>query len=203
MKPGLEISFAMLVLGAFSIGALSQSPEKATPEKDAELKLRIIPNKETYALHEKVFTKTEFTNLTDKTLCFPEPVQDCINSVSGYVITRGSPLVSSPEVEQFICVIDGRVGSREKLLADIKNRWIKLVPDAVYVTRSTEAKVSLDIAGQWLLKASYHPPEAAFGSVETSKYAVSAAREVGCAVPEMKVSDVPIAIIVVPSKNDK
>jgi hypothetical protein len=53
----------------------SLARDKTPQPKVPELKIRIVPSKEKYTLRLKVLAKTEFTNLTDKTLCFPEPSQ--------------------------------------------------------------------------------------------------------------------------------
>ena len=43
--------------------------------------------------------------------------------------------------------------SGEQLESLIKNRWIKLPPNAVYTTRFAEAKASLNQLGDWRIRA--------------------------------------------------
>jgi hypothetical protein len=57
---------------------------------------------------------------------------------------------------------DGGGASGMDLESEIKNRWIKLPPNAVYTTKVAEAKSSLNQPGDWRLRASYHPPVGAF-----------------------------------------
>ena len=204
VKRRLEIFLALFALGVCSICALSQAAENTLLRKAPELKLRIMLGKETYTLHEKVFTKAEFTNLSDKTLCFPEPVQDCVDSVPGYLITKGEAPANTPgEHEQFICVRDGRAWPGEKLPSEIEQRWIKLAPNKVYVTKSAEANVIFDVPGQWRLETTYHPPEGPFHPAEFRRHIESAARMVGCTIPETAVSAEPITVNVVPRADEK
>jgi hypothetical protein len=86
-----------------------------------QLKLRIIVDKEIYALHERVMVKSELTNLTTKTLCFPVPDQDCETTGIGSIITTGDP-VNAGEVDRFICHAErrrmgggARIGNKESL----------------------------------------------------------------------------------------
>lgn len=197
----LQVVFA---LGVCSICAFSQGPENALPRKAPELKLKIIPGKTIYALHEKAFTKAEFTNVSSKILCFPEPVQDCMDSVPGYLITKGAPVNSREEVEQFICVIDRAVPwPREKLVTEIEQHWIKLAPNGVYVTKSADVQVNLSVPGQWQFEATYHPPEGAFHPAESRSYLQSAAQIVGCTIPDAEVSAEPIRINVSSTSDQK
>ena len=69
------------------------------------------------------------------------------------------------------------------LESDINNRWIKLSPNAIYVTKAAEAKATLDQVGDWRLSASYHPPEPAFGR-DYKKVVQSAAVHASCNLPD-------------------
>jgi hypothetical protein len=197
VKLRLKTFLISLAVGACAISVPAQTAGKALPHKAPELKIRIVPSKETYALHEKVFTKTEFTNLTDKTLCFPKPAQACQNTGSGSLITTGEA-VATGEGEQFICHIDARGTPREELLREIEEQWVKVAPGAVHTSKTAGAQVNLDTPGQWRLKAAYHPPEASFGNTtEFRTFLQSTAERVGCAVPEMYVSAEPVTVNVV------
>lgn len=202
MNHRLEIFFLSLILGTCSIIAHSQATARA-PQSNAAvpktpaLKLKIVPSKETFTLNEKVFTKSELTNLTEKTLCFPNPALDCEDTNSGSLITTGEA-VASGEGEQFICHIDGRSATREQLLHEIEEKWVKVAPGVVYTTKTSEAQVSLGALGQWRLKASYNPPQASFGNAkEFNALLQSAAQSFGCVVPEDVVAE-PILITVIP-----
>jgi hypothetical protein len=164
------------------------------------LKLRIVVDKDIYTLNERVMVKAEFINLTSRTLCFPVPNQDCESSRTGSVMTTGDPV--NAEGEQFICHLDGGGAAGAELESEIKSRWIKLPPNAVYVTKAAEAKVTLSKVGDWRLQASYHPPEPAFDS-DYKKVLQSAAQTVGCDLPGSSVVAQPKIINVLPpdSKN--
>jgi len=71
----------------------------------AQLKLRIVADKDIYTLNERVLVKAELTNLTSTTLCFPVPDQDCESSRTGSVLTTGESVNTGGE--QFICHLDG------------------------------------------------------------------------------------------------
>jgi hypothetical protein len=193
----------VLILGANSLLCLSQTATKFLQPKAPELKLRILPNKEAYVLNEKVFTRTEFTNLTDKTLCFPEPAQGQQVPASGYLITEGEA-PDAQERDRFIEVFDGiGIWQREKLLSEIEKNWIKVSPNAVYVTKLADAKLELQARGQWRLRTTYRPPEGSFHPAEFKQYLQSTAQTVGCTVPEISASADPVTVNVVPAPEQK
>jgi hypothetical protein len=165
--------------------------------KRPQLKIRIVVDKDSYALHERVMVKSELTNLTSKTLCFPVPDQDCESTAIGWIITTAVP-ASAMEFDQFICHADGGGVSGVKLESEIKNRWIKLPPNAVYTTKPAEAKTNLNRVGDWRLRASYHPPVGAF-SPEYLKTLQSTAERVGCVVPDSIAVAEPRSISVLPA----
>jgi hypothetical protein len=191
----------VLTLLAFPSFAQTRTAEKkkALQPKSPELSLRIVPDKGTYVLREKVFTKTEFVNRTDKTLCFPEPSLDGQDEASGYLTMRVvslNPDGSSIGNDQFLEHFPGGMAwPREKLLSEIEERWIKLAPNQVYVAKSRTANLSS--TGKWQLSAIYNPPECPFNIAECTLYVKSAAQSVGCVVPEMVVTSPSAAINVV------
>jgi hypothetical protein len=202
MKLRLEVSLVLLVVGGCVVWVQSQDSNK-TPNTAPQLKLKIIPSKETYSLNDRVFTKSELTNLTDKTLCFPQPVQDCESTDFGSLVTTGEA-VATDENERFICHLDGRSAPREQLLREIDEKWVKVAPGTVYTSNTSEAQVSLSTFGRWRLRASYHPPEAAFGNANQFRTSLqSAAQSFGCVVPEKYVSAEPVIITVVPATDQK
>ena len=99
MQQFLTVSL-VFTLGACAIGTASQTVASKDRSATPVLQLRIIPSKETYAPSESVITKTVFTNLSDKLLCFPKPEQGRQVAVQGYLIIQvvappGHPTLSA------------------------------------------------------------------------------------------------------------
>jgi hypothetical protein len=165
----------------------------------------MILGKETYSLHEPVFIKTEFTNLSDKTLCFPKPDQGRTNSVQGYLAMEVTAPPGDTEIEKFIEVIDGKgVWPREKLLSEIKQRWIWLPPHEVYVPDPAQVQTEFNFPGNWQIEETYQPPEGSFDRAgEYRKYLKSAALSVGCTLPETEVSAQPVTINITAAPEKK
>jgi hypothetical protein len=185
----------LLALLSF-LGVCMFAQQPAQPQ----LKLRIVADKDIYTLNERVIVKAEFTNLTSKTLCFPVPNQDCESTRTGSVVTTGESV--NPGGEQFICHLDGGGAAGTELESEIKNRWVKLPPNAVYVTNAAEAKATLSEVGDWRLSASYHPPEPAFNS-DYKKVLQSAAENAGCSLPDSSVVARPKIINVLPPPKNR
>jgi len=205
VKKYRRVFFIMLAIAASSICAQSQTSveSKTIRPSPPELRVKVISSKETYFLREDVFSKAEFLNLTDKTLCFPEPAQDCEITGTGSVITSGEALVAE-ERETFVCHADSRGRPREELLTEMEQHWIKLAPNAAYTTKLAKAQVRLSVVGPWRLKAIYHPPECSFSTAaECASYLQSAAQRVGCVVPEVVVTAAPVTVNVVPPPDQK
>lgn len=190
----------MLFASAVASICAALPPQNSERELRPELELTAKFNKVTYGIREKLLRQVEFKNISSGKLCFPKPDQDCVNSVPGYLSTKGIPLDASSDHFLFICHIDARSPwPRETLLSEIRNHWIKLAPGEDYVSETVEAQVLLDVAGIWRLETTYRPPGAAFGRPEEfRRYIESAAREVGCNVPKAVVSAEPVSIKVVP-----
>jgi hypothetical protein len=169
--------------------------ERPVPLSSPQLKLRIITDKDIYTLNERVMARVEFTNLMTKTLCFPIPNSDCESSETGSAVTTGESVKTGRD--QFICHLDGGGVGRPELESAIENHWIKLPPNAVYLTKAAEAKVTLSEVGDWRLSASYHPPEPAFNR-DYKKVMESAAEEAGCTLPDSSVIAQPRTISVLP-----
>jgi len=210
VKKCLRLFFVMLVVAAFSVGVQSKTSDKkkALHPKTPELKLRIVPDKETYVLYERVFAKAELLNLTDKTQCFPEPAQGVEVPSSGYLVTTAG-LLDPPENEQSESdqFLEGFCGGltwpAEKLRSEIEESWVKLAPNQVYVVKLTKALVNLRSSGQWQLKATYQPPQCSFNFDECMKYLRSEAKKVGCTVPEIRISAESIQVNVAPPPDQK
>lgn len=149
-----------------------------------QLQIRTLPDKSTYSLSEKVIVKSELTNVSAKTLCFPIPDQNCETTTTGWIVTIGEPVHpgNAEERERFICHVDGGGEIGDKLESQIREQWIKLPPGGVYVTKATEAMATLNEVGKWNLTASYHPPVGAFNPKYTTTLQ-TAARKAGCELP--------------------
>jgi hypothetical protein len=167
-----------LTLALVAVSVLAQ---RAAPP---QLQIRILPNKSTYSLTEKVIIKSELTNVSAKTLCFPAPDQNCETTNTGWIVTTGERInpANSEERDRFICHADGGGEIGENLDSQIRERWIKLPPGGVYVTNAAEAKARLNEVGDWKLTASYHPPVGAFNPKYTTTLQ-TAARKASCELP--------------------
>lgn len=182
----------------FAVGLKQQSkPETEAPQ----LKLRVIPEKTTYRLGEGVFVKTEFTNVSGKTLCFPQPATEFEATYPGYVTTFGDLPAESDSDEMSDHYDSGPPWPEAKLLPEIRSRWTKLEPDAVYVTDSSKPRTSFRVAGSWRLMSTYHPPESAFNTADSRRYLARAAESLGCTIPR-KVSSEP-AYVEIADENTK
>ncbi len=154
------------------------------PLPKPELRLRIIPEKQMYVLNETLFTSTEFTNLTDKTLCFPEPEQRHEDPVVGFIAFTGTG-PHGREWDHFTDHYDGTMPSDEKLMAEMQHTWIKLAPNQIYVTNRSAAPFILNSAGEWKLRAVYHPPVAPFAAEKSRIKLQLLGERVGCAPPQL------------------
>jgi hypothetical protein len=186
------VLLAALVLAVCTLAQKTEAPQ---------LKLRLVTEKDLYTLNERVMVKSELTNLTSKTLCFPVPDQDCETTAIGSIITTGDP-VKAGQVDRFICHADGGGPSEAQLESEIKNRWIKLPPNAVYTTKFAEAQASLNQLGDWRLRASYYPPVGAF-SRDYVTVLQSAAERMGCKLPDSEAVAEPKIIRVLPANRDR
>jgi hypothetical protein len=170
------------IVATLSLFALCALAQQAT---SPALRVRIIVDKDTFVVGEKVFVKTELTNLTSKTLCFPVPDPACSNARTGWIVTTGQPVISTAERDKFICHVDGRGKVGAELASEIKNLWIKLPSNAAYVANATEG-IALSEGGVWQFTASYHPPEGSFAA-EYKSILQSAAQKAGCQLPDSTV----------------
>ncbi len=190
-------------LSLFGIGIFAVTMWSQTSKPNVSIELRTISDKETYALKESIMVKSELTNLSTKVLCFPRPSQVCEDSALGYLVTKGIPPAGARDTDQFVCHTDGGgTWPREKLILEIKQKWIKLAPGKQYVTETIHVPIDLTAAGQWQLETTYHPPEGAFQPTKFRDYLNSAAKEAGCWVPQGKVIAEPISITAV-QKTEK
>jgi hypothetical protein len=201
MLQPLTFSLA-LALGILAIGTPAQTLPSVDQPGTPLLQLKIISSKETYAVNETILTKTIFINLSDKTVCFPEPVQQVHVPEQGYLAIQVERR-GGPEREQFLGAFHGRPSlPHEKLLLEINQKWIKLPPNETYTTESVRAPAPIDTPGQWQLHETYFPPQGSFSASYRNKLE-AAAKEVGCVLPVTQVSNetASINIIAPPEKN--
>jgi hypothetical protein len=200
MKRGVLLAVTLVLwTGRFYPFAWSQTSAIPVLSKRAELQMRIVPDKATYSLKDKLATAIEFINLTEKTLCFPKPSRQTEVPARGFVrITTIGPK-GSDEGELLIDHYDGGITwPVEKLAQEIREQWIWLAPNAVYRTSPEQTIAELRVSGQWRLEATYRPPEGSFHPAESKNYLNSAAQIAGCSVPQKVVSAHPISVIVSP-----
>jgi len=191
----ISLSFSFSV---FAIGTPPQTVASKDRLGTPVLRLKVISNKETYAVKESVLTKTTFTNLSDMVLCFPKPEQGRQVPAQGYLAIQVAGPPSAKEYEYFLEHIDRRgTWPREKLLLEIEQDWIKLPPNETYTTASARVTATFDVPGQWRLTETYLPPEGSFGGDAYRKYLTSAAKSVGCTLPVTEVSAETVAINIV------
>src|SRR5262249_54575770 len=150
----------LVVAGSCVLGALAFPQQAAKPQ----LRLRLLVDKETYSLKEKVIARAELTNLTSNSLCFPVPDLECDTTGTGAVVVFGEPVNENGEIDKFICHADSTGLTEAELDRQIREQWIKLAPNGVHVTSPTEAKLILNHLGNWTLRAAYHPPRGSFSA---------------------------------------
>lgn len=189
----------LAALAMWSPLARSQKSTKPATKKKPQLKLRIVVEKETYFLNEKLFTKTEFTNLTNTTLCFPEPEQRFEDPVVGDLTVLGTGPKGSRDY--FVEHFDGVMPDDEKLLADTQQTWIQLGPNQTYVTRRAPARFELDTPGEWKLRAEYTAPVAPFNPEGSRERLRNLAQKVGCTPPEIDATSAIERISVVSARD--
>jgi hypothetical protein len=189
----------LIVLGVCSPFAWPQTSKSPVKPRVSELKLQIIPEKETYSLADRLSVRTEFTNITGRTLCFPQPSQKDEVPAQGYVITEAIGPPDTPGEDHFLDHYDGGgTWPLDKLVQEIRERWIWLAPNAVYRTGLAQIRTNFSTPGQWRLEAAYHSPEGSFHPAEFRKYLSTAGRIAGCTVPQSVVSAEPISLSVSP-----
>jgi hypothetical protein len=191
------------VVVAFSVCALSKTQLHDSSQKKPDLKVTVIPEGKNFVLHESVYTRVEFRNLGPKTYCFPKPSRDCTNDFPGSAVTTGRPAVeNNEEFRQFICHYDsGGPPRASNLESEIKQRWVMLAPNDVYLGDRAEAKVNLNLLGEWRLETTYSPPTGAFNPAAVKKYLTSMAERAGCILPQAQIESEPVTIQVVDAAN--
>lgn len=189
------------VVTAFSVCALSETQHHDSSEKTSGLKVTVIPDKEIFVLHERVYTRVEFRNLGPKTYCFPKPSRDCTNDFPGSAVTTGRPVANNGDIEQFICHYDSGGPKASSLESEIKQHWVILAPTDVYLSDSAEVKVDLNLLGEWRLETTYSQPQGAFNPAAVKKYLTSKAKSVGCILPPAPIKSEPVTIQVVDVSN--
>lgn len=171
----------------------SQSQE-AVKDQPPELTLRIILGTENYFVRDMVSPRAQFTNVTNTTLCFPEPPLGYVAADMG-VLTTSLKGPEGHDNDEFPEGFDGRgTASRKELLRIVKEHWVWLGPNESYTTKSVPVKSPLDVPGQWRVEMSYRPPEGSFQSAKYRKYLSSVAKSAGCRLPQIEVTAQPISL---------
>jgi hypothetical protein len=70
----------------------------------------------------------------------------------------------------FFCHVDARGKWESELEQSVKSDWIRLEPGKSYVTKYAKVQPKLDVTGQWILLATYTPPEAHFHAITRNCY---------------------------------
>jgi hypothetical protein len=195
MDGRIKVCLTTAVVATFSICASSNSQLRDSSQKTPDLKVTVIPEKLIFALHEIVYTRTEFRNEGTKTYCFPKPSPDCTNDFPGSVVTTGRSISSNKDFDRFICHNDGRSVRTSK--AEIMQHWVMLAPKTVYLSDRAEAKVDLNSLGDWRLETTYSQPQGAFNPSAAKKYLTSQAESAGCILPPGPIKSEPVTIQVV------
>lgn len=188
------------VVVAFSVCALSKTQFHDSSRKTSDFPVAVIPEKQVFVLHERVYTRVEFRNSGTKTYCFPKPSRDCTNDFPGSAVTTARPVSNTgDDFEQFICHYDGR--STKTSESEIRLRWVMLAPKAVFLSDRAEAKVDLNSLGEWVLETTYWQPQAAFNSAAVMKNLTSKAESAGCILPPGPIKSEPVTIRAVDVAN--
>ena len=176
------VSYA-LAFAVCSLTSSSQTPETNELAGVPDLVLQIVPEKRSYRLNERGFARVEMRNQSKKTLCFSRPSQECRDSWPGSVLVTANPVFAT-ENEMFICArCGGGTYPLEKLIAEIKTRWIWLAPNETYIMPAAPILADLRVMGRWELRAAYSPPEGSFNVAAVTKYLAKAAEAAGCSIP--------------------
>jgi hypothetical protein len=195
MDRKVKAFLTMAVVVVFSVCALSKTQLHDSSRKMSDLTVAVIPEKQIFVLHESVYTRVELRNAGTKTYCFPKPSLDCTNDFPGSAVTTGRPVPNNNDFGQFICHYDGRATRISE--SEIKQHWVMLEPRAVYLSDRAEAKVDLNLLGEWQLETTYSQPQGAFNPAAATKYLSSQAERAGCILPPGPIKSEPVTIQVV------
>jgi len=180
---------------ALSVCALSRTLRNDPSQETSDLRVTVIPEKKIFVLHESVYARVEFKNLGRKTYCFPKPSLDCTNDYPGSAVITSRPVANNGDFEQFICHYDsGGPPRSSNFESEIKQRWVILGPSDVYLSDRAEAKVGLNLLGEWQLETTYWQPQGAFNTVGVKNYLTSKAESVGCVLPPAPIKSEPVTI---------
>ena len=186
-------SLRLLAIFSFSAFSICQ-----TSHTSPQLTLKLVIEKDSFRVGERVKATFELRNVSSRTLCIPLPDQQCTRGETGSLIFEGLKL-DTTEQDIFICHVDGRGISGNELESEIRNHSIRLQPNAVYRVKAEKSKyVALDAPGRWQLEARYlppHPPKASLNEVSSLRERAVAQRS-GCTIPDSSVAAEPVPIAV-------
>lgn len=175
-----------LIFLLFILDTLAQQAQNGEGLRPPQLKLELIPEKSTYLTSEKAKLNFRLTSLSDGTVCFPRPAFEQTGTSAGYLSIDARPLTGTGDEQYFLSGVWPRHPSEEELRADVIDRWIRVGMSEPH--EQWERKpLGLD-QGDWLIKASYHPPK-------LSAHERSIVESLGCTAPfEQTVSSDPVTI---------
>jgi hypothetical protein len=132
----------------------------------------------------------------------PKPAQQIQDPEQGYLVIHALSL-GGADWDEFLEGFAGQASVPiEKVVLQIKQKWIKLPPSETYTTELARALNNIGTPGQWKLHETYMPPEGSFGGASYRNELKAAAKEVGCVLPVTRVEAQTTTInIVAPSEN--
>jgi hypothetical protein len=157
-----------------------------SPQKLPQLKLEVVPAEQTYGVGEPVVVKYRFTNLSDKTVCFPPPAIKSEDETEGYIRAWATNIDGEREI--FLEGFYPRGVTDQQLLNEANENWIKLAPGLSYITEAARPVGSL-AAGNWKVQSRYIPPDLH----GRAKLIIDA---LGCSPPEVAATSNPARIMI-------
>jgi len=184
----LGVPLAALVMLSFA--KAQQSPPQDSA-KQPQLKLQVVSLRKSYKIGERLVVRYRLTSLADGTLCFPVPAIEVSGSFQGYVALDAHPRTPvETERDHFIEGFWPRHPDEAELRDEIGDHWIRLGMSEPYLVAKPDKTYVLNAPGEWVLLATYHPPNLSARELELVK-------SMGCTPPEVSVQSVRVTITVV------
>lgn len=96
---------------------------------------------------------------------------------------------------------DGGGPRTSDLELEIKQHWVMLAPSVVYVSDRAEAKVDLNLLGEWRLETTYSQPQGAVNPAAVKQYLASNAESAARILPPAPIMSEPVTVQVVDVEN--
>jgi hypothetical protein len=164
----------------------TQKTPPVLPKNPPTLKLEIVPANKTYLVGEPVVVKYKFTNLSDKTLCFPRPDIKSEDETDGYIRAWATGI--GGETEMFLEGFYPIGTTDQRLLNEANEKWIMLAPGLSYITEAARPVGSL-AAGDWRVQSRYIPPDLR----GRAKLIIDA---LGCTPPQIAAASKPVLVTI-------